>query len=79
MEITKLCWVEPQREAQYFGMETARKYVKTLAGSETRTCLDGLDVAKAMIVNKGWWDTVDLIAAHSNCLLCFDCHEKQKS
>ena len=51
---------------QTFGIEVAKKYKKSLAGEDVASCLDGMDLAKFMVTNKSWWDTVDIIASHSN-------------
>ncbi len=68
LEIIKLCWKEPQREVQHFAMDTANKYSKVLAGEDVDTCLEALETAKFMLTKKSWWDTVDLIASHSESL-----------
>ena len=66
VDVVKLCWEKPHREVQLFGIEVAKKYKKSLAGEDVVSCLDGMDLAKFMVTNKSWWDTVDIIASHSN-------------
>lgn len=50
-------WALPQREYQYFGMFLVEKIIK-------KTDKDFISVLEFMIVNKSWWDTVDMIATH---------------
>ncbi len=50
-------WALPQREYQYFGMFLVEKIIK-------KADKDFISVLEFMIVNKSWWDTVDLIATH---------------
>lgn len=54
--IIKELWALPQREFQYFGMELLEKYVHKV-DKEIVTLFE------YMILNKSWWDTVDMIAA----------------
>lgn len=54
--IIKELWALPQREFQYFGMELLEKYVNKV-DKEIGTLFE------YMILNKSWWDTVDMIAA----------------
>jgi 3-methyladenine DNA glycosylase AlkD len=50
-------WALPQREYQYFGMFLVEKIIK-------KADKDFISVLEFMIVNKSWWDTVDMIATH---------------
>ena len=52
------CFLLPQREFQYFAMETFDKRVQ-------KAKQDGIDIIEHMILNKSWWDTVDFVAANS--------------
>jgi 3-methyladenine DNA glycosylase AlkD len=56
-EIVKWCWAAPQREYQYFAIETLSKISKK-AGRER------IQIYEFVITNKSWWDTVDYIAAN---------------
>ncbi|KAL5008342.1 hypothetical protein ScPMuIL_013923 [Solemya velum] len=56
-------WQRNQREFQYFGVDCASKYVKTLIGSDLQTCLKSLTCIQTLITSKSWWDTVDLLAS----------------
>ncbi len=56
-EIVKDCWQQPQRDFQYFAMEMLKKIAKK-AGKER------IELYEFIIVNKSWWDTVDLIASN---------------
>jgi len=53
--VVKKFWECPQREHQYFASELVEKY---------RSDFDReiIDLLEFMIVNKPWWDTVDMIA-----------------
>lgn len=50
-------WALPQREYQYFGLFLVEKTIK-------KADKDFIPVLEFMIVNKSWWDTVDMIATH---------------
>ena len=54
--ITEL-WELPEREYQYVAVEYLVKYKKKLIETD-------IDLLEYLIVNKSWWDTVDLIASH---------------
>ncbi|MFJ9944594.1 DNA alkylation repair protein [Streptomyces erythrochromogenes] len=52
------CWRLPEREYHYFAVDYLRRHV----GS----CSSGLlPVARHLITTVPWWDTVDLLAAHT--------------
>ena len=57
MSFADACWAQPEREFQYAAADALRKHQRVLEGRH----LDG--VARC-ITRKGWWDTVDLLAAH---------------
>ncbi|MGB4204485.1 MAG: DNA alkylation repair protein [Bacteroidales bacterium] len=55
--VIKELWQQPEREYQYFGIElTDRMFRKNIGCA--------IEVIEFMIVNKSWWDTVDLIAVN---------------
>ncbi|MFF5781891.1 DNA alkylation repair protein [Streptomyces virginiae] len=52
------CWLLPEREYQYFAVDYLRRH--------TARCSSGfLPVVRHLIVTVPWWDTVDLLAAHT--------------
>ncbi|WP_374772980.1 DNA alkylation repair protein [Streptomyces sp. NBC_01310] len=52
------CWGLPEREYHYFAVDYLRRHVPR--------CSSGfLPVARHLIVTVPWWDTVDLLAAHT--------------
>ncbi|MEV7523790.1 DNA alkylation repair protein [Streptomyces sp. NPDC091371] len=52
------CWRLPEREYQYFAVDYLRRHVSR--------CSSGfLPVVRHLIVTVPWWDTVDLLAAHT--------------
>ncbi|MFC9822951.1 DNA alkylation repair protein [Streptomyces erythrochromogenes] len=52
------CWRLPEREYHYFAVDYLRRHVDT--------CSSGLlPVARHLITTVPWWDTVDLLAAHT--------------
>ena len=53
--LIKELWQQPEREYQYFGIELTDRIHLQNNG-------DAIEVIEFMIVNKSWWDTVDLIA-----------------
>ena len=53
--VAKQFWLLPQREHQYFATELVEKYRYEFNP-------DIIDLLEYMIVNKSWWDTVDMIA-----------------
>ncbi len=55
-EVIKKLWSKPEREYQYFALDLMDK-MKNKAPKET------ISLYKFTIINKSWWDTVDMIAA----------------
>ncbi|MDA5282604.1 DNA alkylation repair protein [Streptomyces sp. Isolate_45] len=52
------CWSLAEREYHYFAVDYLRRYVPR--------CTSGfLPVVRHLIVTTSWWDTVDLLAAHT--------------
>ncbi|MFE9559524.1 DNA alkylation repair protein [Streptomyces sp. NPDC006487] len=52
------CWDLPEREYRYFAVDYLRRHVSR--------CSSGfLPVVRHLIVTVPWWDTVDLLAAHT--------------
>ncbi|WP_328924542.1 DNA alkylation repair protein [Streptomyces sp. NBC_00190] len=52
------CWRLPEREYHYFAVDYLRRHVSR--------CSSGLlPVARHLITTVPWWDTVDLLAAHT--------------
>jgi 3-methyladenine DNA glycosylase AlkD len=49
-------WQQPEREFQYFAMMMLDKYIKK--ADETI-----VELIEFMVINKSWWDTVDMIAS----------------
>jgi 3-methyladenine DNA glycosylase AlkD len=54
-KIIKELWNKPQREYQYFSQEFAFKYIKQVEKED-------IELFEYMVINKSWWDTVDLIS-----------------
>ena len=52
-----LLWAQPEREFQHFGQELLAKYSKKVDKGF-------ISVYEFMIVNKSWWDSIDMIASH---------------
>ncbi|NOZ45825.1 MAG: DNA alkylation repair protein [Chlorobi bacterium] len=55
--IIKKLWQLPEREYQYFAMELMKRCFK-------KTDDNIIDLLEYMIINKSWWDSIDLIATH---------------
>ncbi|WP_281885004.1 DNA alkylation repair protein [Paenibacillus sp. YYML68] len=53
----KQLWSLPEREFQYVAMIMLDKRLKSLSATD-------LPLLEELIVTKGWWDTVDLLASH---------------
>lgn len=52
------CWELPEREYHYFAVDYLRRHVSR--------CSSGfLPVARHLVTTVPWWDTVDLLAAHT--------------
>lgn len=49
-------WEEKHRECQYFAIDLLKKYLKPIEASF-------VNLYEKMIIQKSWWDTVDLIAS----------------
>ncbi len=56
-ELIKILWEKPEREFQRFGMGLLEKYSK-------KVDKDFIGIYEFMVINKSWWDTVDMIASH---------------
>ncbi|MDM8534965.1 DNA alkylation repair protein [Clostridiaceae bacterium HSG29] len=54
-EVIKKLWNEDNREKQYFAQELVLKYKKEWDESI-------IELFEYMVINKSWWDTVDIIA-----------------
>ncbi|MFD3541050.1 DNA alkylation repair protein [Streptomyces sp. NPDC058662] len=52
------CWRLPEREYQYFAVDYLRRHVP-------RCSSNLLPVVRRLVVTVPWWDTVDLLAAHT--------------
>lgn len=55
-EVIKLLWNLPHREYQYFALDLLDKF-KNKVPAET------IELHCYLIINKSWWDSVDLIAS----------------
>lgn len=55
--LARTCWKKREREWQYLALGQLRKHVKMLSP-------DFLSVAKELVTQKSWWDTVDELAVH---------------
>ncbi len=53
--IVKALWDKPERELQYFAMELFWKCKKQIEEAD-------IELMEFMVVNRSWWDTVDMIA-----------------
>ncbi len=56
-ELIDLLWTQPEREFQHFGQELLTKFSK-------KVDKDFISVYEFMIINKSWWDSIDMIASH---------------
>lgn len=54
-QIVDELWSMPEREFQYFGLDLLVKFMKKLQAAD-------IEILEKMIVEKSWWDTVDLVA-----------------
>jgi 3-methyladenine DNA glycosylase AlkD len=55
--VARACWRCEEREYQYFACGWLRRYASGCGASF-------IELARALIVDKAWWDTVDTLAAH---------------
>lgn len=53
----KEMWLLDEREFQYIYLDFLKRYKKKLTE-------DSIEMIEYLIINKAWWDTVDLIASH---------------
>lgn len=56
-DVIKECWKREQREYQYFAMTMYETYQK-------KKKYYNISLIEYMVLNKSWWDTVDLVASH---------------
>ena len=61
----KHLWKQPYREYQYIALSELQKYRKLITSL-------GVTVVEECIVDKSWWDTVDMLAANVLCLYYVD-------
>ncbi len=54
-KIVKELWSMPERELQYFAMELLWKFKRQLEEQD-------IELMEFMVVNRSWWDTVDMVA-----------------
>ncbi|MCD4665749.1 MAG: DNA alkylation repair protein [Bacteroidales bacterium] len=54
--VVRDCWQKPEREYQYFAMDLLVKLMKKADKKR-------IGLYEFLVMNKSWWDTVDLIAA----------------
>lgn len=55
-DLIKALWKNPYRDLQHFGLDLVEKYMKKFRKED-------LAMLEFMILNKSWWDTVDMVAA----------------
>lgn len=55
-QIVKLLWNKNEREYQYFALDVLEKYCNKVPPRY-------IELYEFLIINKSWWDTVDLIAS----------------
>jgi 3-methyladenine DNA glycosylase AlkD len=55
--LARACWSKAEREWQYLALGQLRKHVRALSP-------EFLAVAKDLVTQKSWWDTVDELAVH---------------
>ncbi len=53
--VVKKLWVLPEREFQYFGLDLVERYIDDFDRGI-------MELLEYMIINKSWWDTVDMVA-----------------
>ena len=58
LEVTRLCWDQPEREFQYAALDTLEKLRKNL-----RAC--DLEPLTLIVLKKVWWDSIDPFASHT--------------
>ena len=56
LEFADACWLEPEREFQYVGVDALRAAAARLDAGDLAT-------VRHLISTKSWWDTVDALAA----------------
>jgi len=52
----KILWQNPYRDMQHFGLDLVEKYMNKFRKED-------LEMLEFMILEKSWWDTVDMVAA----------------
>jgi len=55
-DVIRDCWQKPEREYQYFAMDLLVKLMK-------KADKERIDLYEFLVIDKSWWDTVDLVAA----------------
>jgi 3-methyladenine DNA glycosylase AlkD len=53
--LVQTLWLKSEREYQHFAMDLTLKYIKKLEPKD-------MELFEYMVVNKSWWDTVDMVA-----------------
>lgn len=63
-ELLKELWLLPERDMQLFGIDYLDKHINRF-GDPLDELESNFECLEYLIVNKSWWDTVDMIASHS--------------
>ncbi len=57
LEFAEACWALPEREMQMVGADELRRHARILTP-------DHLPAVRRFVVDKAWWDSVDVLAIH---------------
>lgn len=65
LEFITALWQQDERECQLYAVDLVSKYRKEILGESEEEFVGAVSCAEVLITNKSWWDTVDLVASHS--------------
>lgn len=63
--VFSLLWEQEEREFQHFGCTLFQQYRQLLMGATDEEFHEAMETVKHCICTKSWWDTVDMLASHS--------------
>ena len=65
LEFVCCLWKQDERECQLYGVDLMSQFDSTALGETQAEFDEAVSCIESLITTKSWWDTVDLLASHS--------------
>ena len=65
LEFVCCLWKQDERECQLYGVDLMSQFDSTALGETQAEFDEAVTCIQSLITTKSWWDTVDLLASHS--------------